>query len=268
VVVVMLALVVAAAVMACSQHWFVPFFAAAVAAVACATTTDVAVAGSGNCGGGGGEGTCARLMAAGGAALLCCCCCSGEYLEAELSDAADVVAWIASAPWCTGAVGLSGKSWGGFNGLQIAARGLPSVKAVVSLYSTDDRYGGHTHARNAHMHTQHKRSYAQSHTRTHAHRYQTRTQTQFHRQKLSPPHQLSPLPSHAHAHTQVCGRRALHRRRGAGGADAVMGVDHVRVERAAAGPGARASRLAGQMGAPAAAMAPAAAHVPQVDLID
>ena len=69
----------------------------------------------------------------------------GEYLETELADAEDVVAWIVRQDWCSGAVGLYGKSWGGFNGLQIAARGVPGVRAVVSLYSTDDRYADDVH---------------------------------------------------------------------------------------------------------------------------
>ena len=42
-----------------------------------------------------------------------------EYLQQELDDACEVIAWIARQPWCTGAVGMMGKSWGGFNALQI-----------------------------------------------------------------------------------------------------------------------------------------------------
>jgi putative CocE/NonD family hydrolase len=41
---------------------------------------------------------------------------------------------------CSGSVGIIGISWGGFNGLQIAARRPPELKAIVSLCSTDDRY--------------------------------------------------------------------------------------------------------------------------------
>ena len=39
-----------------------------------------------------------------------------EYLEQEQDDAVEVIAWIAAQPWCTGAVGMIGISWGGFNG--------------------------------------------------------------------------------------------------------------------------------------------------------
>ncbi len=68
-----------------------------------------------------------------------------EYLPREQDDALDVLAWIAAQPWCTGAVGIIGKSWGGFNGLQIAARHPPQLKAVISVCSTDDRYADDVH---------------------------------------------------------------------------------------------------------------------------
>ena len=68
-----------------------------------------------------------------------------EYLPLEQEDALEVLAWIAKQPWSTGAVGLYGKSWGGFNGLQIAAHRPPELKAVISLCSTDDRYADDVH---------------------------------------------------------------------------------------------------------------------------
>jgi putative CocE/NonD family hydrolase len=63
-----------------------------------------------------------------------------EYLKQEQDDALEVMKWLAAQPWCTGAVGMYGISWGGFNGLQVAARNPPELKAVISLCSTDDRY--------------------------------------------------------------------------------------------------------------------------------
>ena len=39
----------------------------------------------------------------------------------------------------------SGISWGGFNGLQVAARRPPALKAIITLCSTDDRYADDTH---------------------------------------------------------------------------------------------------------------------------
>src|SRR5262249_21495283 len=68
-----------------------------------------------------------------------------EYLPQEQDDALEVLACLASQPWCTGATGIIGKSWGGFNGLQIAARRPPSLKAVISVCSTDDRYADDVH---------------------------------------------------------------------------------------------------------------------------
>ena len=68
-----------------------------------------------------------------------------EYLEQELADGEEVIAWIAEQPWCTGSVGMIGISWGGFNGLQIAARRPAALRAVVTLCSTDDRYADDVH---------------------------------------------------------------------------------------------------------------------------
>lgn len=71
--------------------------------------------------------------------------CLDEYLPQEQLDAVDVIAWIADQPWCSGSVGMIGYSWGGFNGLQVAARRPPALKAVISGYSTDDRYTDDCH---------------------------------------------------------------------------------------------------------------------------
>jgi putative CocE/NonD family hydrolase len=69
----------------------------------------------------------------------------GEYLKQEQDDALEVIAWIAAQPWCSGGVGMIGISWGGFNGLQVAARRPPALKAVVTIASTDDRYADDIH---------------------------------------------------------------------------------------------------------------------------
>jgi uncharacterized protein len=68
-----------------------------------------------------------------------------EYLPQELDDAIDVLAWIEQQPWCDGAIGMIGKSWGGFSGLQVAARRPPQLRAVISVCSTDDRYEDDVH---------------------------------------------------------------------------------------------------------------------------
>ena len=68
-----------------------------------------------------------------------------EYLKQEQDDCLEVMDWIAAQPWCTGSIGMIGISWGGFNGLQVAARRPPELKAVISLCSTDDRYADDIH---------------------------------------------------------------------------------------------------------------------------
>lgn len=68
-----------------------------------------------------------------------------EYLQQELDDGVEVIRWLAEQPWCNGAVGMIGISWGGFNGLQIAAMRPPQLRAVVSVCSTDDRYADDVH---------------------------------------------------------------------------------------------------------------------------
>lgn len=69
----------------------------------------------------------------------------GEYLQSEQDDAITVLEWLEAQPWCTGKAGMIGISWGGFNGLQVAARRPPQLKAVVSIASTDDRYADDIH---------------------------------------------------------------------------------------------------------------------------
>ncbi|RUX78070.1 CocE/NonD family hydrolase [Mesorhizobium sp. M7A.F.Ca.US.006.04.2.1] len=71
--------------------------------------------------------------------------CKGEYLKQEQDDCLVVIEWLARQSWCSGSVGMIGISWGGFNGLQVAARRPPALKAVVSLCSTDDRYNDDVH---------------------------------------------------------------------------------------------------------------------------
>ncbi|HEU0276262.1 MAG TPA: CocE/NonD family hydrolase [Rhodanobacteraceae bacterium] len=68
-----------------------------------------------------------------------------EYTPREQLDACELIAWIAAQPWCTGAVGMFGISWGGFNALQVAARRPPALKAIMSLCASDDRYADDAH---------------------------------------------------------------------------------------------------------------------------
>ena len=68
-----------------------------------------------------------------------------EYLEQEQQDGLEVLRWIANQPWCSGQIGIMGISWGGFSGLQIAARNPPELKTIITLCSTDDRYADDIH---------------------------------------------------------------------------------------------------------------------------
>ncbi len=68
-----------------------------------------------------------------------------EYTEQELDDACEIIAWLAAQPWSTGAVGMTGISWGGFNALQVAARQPAALKAIIALCCSDDRYADDVH---------------------------------------------------------------------------------------------------------------------------
>lgn len=68
-----------------------------------------------------------------------------EYLAQELRDGAEIIAWLAAQTWCSGTVGMTGISWGGFNALQVAALKPPALKAIITTCSTDDRYADDIH---------------------------------------------------------------------------------------------------------------------------
>ena len=68
-----------------------------------------------------------------------------EYTQQELDDGVSILRWLEQQPWCDGNCGMMGISWGGFNGLQIAALQPPQLKAIVTICSTDDRYADDVH---------------------------------------------------------------------------------------------------------------------------
>ncbi|TPW26146.1 CocE/NonD family hydrolase [Pararhizobium mangrovi] len=68
-----------------------------------------------------------------------------EYTPQELQDGADAIAWLTEQPWCAGSIGMIGISWGGFNGLQVAALQPSALRAVITCCSTDDRYADDIH---------------------------------------------------------------------------------------------------------------------------
>ncbi|OBC01779.1 hypothetical protein A5784_16820 [Mycobacterium sp. 852013-50091_SCH5140682] len=68
-----------------------------------------------------------------------------EYPAQELEDLNTVIAWLAGQLWSNGAVGMFGWSYSGFNSLQLAATRPPALKAIVPVYSSDDRYTDDIH---------------------------------------------------------------------------------------------------------------------------
>ena len=63
-----------------------------------------------------------------------------EYTEAETRDGYDAVEWLAAQPWCDGAVGMWGISYGAFTSIQVAKLRPPHLRAIVPVQGTDDRY--------------------------------------------------------------------------------------------------------------------------------
>ncbi len=68
-----------------------------------------------------------------------------EYLPREQQDGVEIIDWLSRQRWCSGSVGMTGISWGGFNALQLAALKPPALKAIITLCSTDDRYADDIH---------------------------------------------------------------------------------------------------------------------------
>ena len=68
-----------------------------------------------------------------------------EYTVQEQEDVEAVIAWLAAQPWCDGAVGMIGVSWGGFAALQAAARNPPALRGIVAIHASDDRYADDVH---------------------------------------------------------------------------------------------------------------------------
>jgi hypothetical protein len=62
------------------------------------------------------------------------------YSPEERLDAYDMVAWIAAQPWCSGAVGMIGKSYSAVVQWQVAVQRPPALKAIVVRSANDDVY--------------------------------------------------------------------------------------------------------------------------------
>ena len=68
-----------------------------------------------------------------------------EYTEAETLDGYDAVEWLAAQPWCDGAIGMWGISYGAFTAIQVAKLRPPHLRAIVPIQGTDDRYLSDVH---------------------------------------------------------------------------------------------------------------------------
>jgi putative CocE/NonD family hydrolase len=68
-----------------------------------------------------------------------------EYTRQEHEDLCEVIEWLATREWSNGAVGMYGTSWSGFNSLQVAMRRPPALKAICSIFASDDRYADDVH---------------------------------------------------------------------------------------------------------------------------
>jgi len=68
-----------------------------------------------------------------------------EYPPQEQEDLCEVIDWLATREWSTGAVGMYGTSYSGFNSIQVAMERPPALRAIVAIYATDDRYADDVH---------------------------------------------------------------------------------------------------------------------------
>ena len=68
-----------------------------------------------------------------------------EYSEEELDDAVEIIGQLARLPESNGRVGMWGKSWGGFNSIQVAMRRPPALKAILAVMATDDLFHDDVH---------------------------------------------------------------------------------------------------------------------------
>jgi putative CocE/NonD family hydrolase len=75
-----------------------------------------------------------------------------EYSEIEQEDGESVIDWLSKQPWSNGNVGMFGISWGGFNSIQMAARNVPALKAIIAVDATEDLYQDDVHYMDGIMH--------------------------------------------------------------------------------------------------------------------
>ena len=62
------------------------------------------------------------------------------YSDLERQDGYDMVEWVAAQSWCTGNVGMFGKSYGAVVQWQVAVQNPPHLKAIIVRSANDDVY--------------------------------------------------------------------------------------------------------------------------------
>ena len=70
-----------------------------------------------------------------------------EYRQTDIDDLSEVIARLASQPWCNGRVGIFGHGYGGSNSLQVACARPPALMAVLAVNASDDLYSDDVHYR-------------------------------------------------------------------------------------------------------------------------
>jgi uncharacterized protein len=66
------------------------------------------------------------------------------YSDDERQDGYDMIEWIAAQSWCTGAVGMIGKSYGAVVQWQVAVQNPPHLKAIIVRSANNDVYAEFT----------------------------------------------------------------------------------------------------------------------------
>lgn len=68
-----------------------------------------------------------------------------EYSKEETEDGVQLIDWLSKQPWSNGNIGMFGKSYAGFNTIQVAMQNPPALKAIIPAYATDDLYTDDVH---------------------------------------------------------------------------------------------------------------------------
>jgi predicted acyl esterase len=70
-----------------------------------------------------------------------------EYPPREEQDLHATIQWLADQAWCDGNIGMYGTSYSGFNSLQMACERPEHLRAIISIFASDNRYTDDVHYR-------------------------------------------------------------------------------------------------------------------------